>query len=88
MRAVGDMRAARYCYVVVWCVVVGDSVRPGRGDGMEQVKSKWAERAKSSPEYMKRMVSAMVFNKAHGISNSMYAGMIGVNNRKYLEDLL
>lgn len=31
------MRAARYCYAVVWCVVVGDSVRPGRGDGMEQV---------------------------------------------------
>lgn len=35
------MRAARYCYAVVWCVVVGDSVRPGRGDGMEQVRKRY-----------------------------------------------
>lgn len=31
------MRAARYCFTAVRLLVVGDSVRPGRGDGMEQV---------------------------------------------------
>lgn len=31
------MRAARFGYVVVWCVVVGDLVRISGGDGMERV---------------------------------------------------
>lgn len=31
------MRAARYCVVLLWCMVVGSGVCFGRGDGMEQV---------------------------------------------------
>lgn len=80
------MRAARYCYAVVWCVVVGDSVRPGRGDGMEQV-NKWNERAKSDQAYQERIVRAMLFNRSHGISNEIYAGVIGINNKSYKEEL-
>lgn len=51
---------------------------------MEQV----IERAKNSDAYQKRIQATMEFNKEHGISNEIYRGVIGINNRSYMEELL
>lgn len=45
------------------------------------------ERAKNSDAYQKRIQAAMEFNRDHGMSNEMYAGVIGINNRSYMEEL-
>lgn len=80
------MRAARYCFTAVRLLVVGDCVCLWRGDGMEQVM-KVIERAKNDLAYQERIVRAMEFNRSHGISNEVYAGVIGINNRSYMEEL-
>lgn len=80
------MRAARYCFTAVRLLVVGDCVCLWRGDGMEQVM-KVIELAKNSDAYQKRIQAAMEFNRDHGMSNEMYAGVIGINNRSYMEEL-
>lgn len=45
------------------------------------------EWAKNSVAYQKRIAETMRFNKEHGISNEMYRGVIGINNRSYMEGL-
>lgn len=80
------MRAARYCFTAVRLLVVGDCVCLWRGDGMEQVM-KVIERAKNDLAYQERIVRAMEFNRSHGMSNEMYAGVIGFNNKSYKEKL-
>lgn len=37
MRAVSDMRIARYCCIVLWCLVVGACIGVWGSDSMEQV---------------------------------------------------
>lgn len=45
------------------------------------------ERAKNDLAYQERIVRAMEFNRSHGISNEVYAGVIGFNNKSYKEKL-
>lgn len=56
--------------------------------GMEERNmSTVIERAKSDQAYQERIVRAMLFNRSHGISNEIYAGVIGINNKSYKEEL-
>lgn len=56
--------------------------------GMEERNmSTVIERAKNDQAYQERIVRAMLFNRSHGISNEIYAGVIGINNKSYKEEL-
>lgn len=81
------MRVARYCLSGLWSVVVGGIVWRIGSSGMGQIANRWAERAKMDAEYQARLARVMKENRELGMSNEHYAGVIGVNNRRYLEEL-
>lgn len=49
--------------------------------------NEWNERAKNDAQYQARLAKVMKENRELGMPNEHYSGVIGINNKRYLEEL-